>query len=155
MVVFTALSIETSAESQDFSDRTVFLSDGFCWSAFFLGPLWLGFIRHWLGFAFWFAALALLLVAQNHLELDTLLIVSAGLGSACFLGLEGNRMKEQSLLNRGYHMTGLIAADRLRDAEDIYFRTNNVDLPKSEDIKNKSMSYKSAPEMFPMLETGL
>jgi hypothetical protein len=154
MVVFTALSPETSAEAQDLSDRTVFLSDGFCWSAFFLGPLWLGFIRHWLGIAFWFAALALLLVVQSHFELDSLLIIAAGLSSACFLGLEGNRMKEQSLLNRGYHMTGLIAADRLRDAEDIYFRTINVDLPKSEDIKNKSTSYKSTPEMFPMLETG-
>jgi hypothetical protein len=154
MVVFTAVSPEPSAKAQDHSDRTVFLSDGFCWSAFFLGPLWLGFIRHWLGIAFWFAGLALLLIVQNYLELDSLLIVSAGLGSAFFLGLEGNRMKEQSLLNRGYHMTGLIAADRLREAEDIYFRTINVDLPKSEDIKNKSISYKSTPEMFPMLETG-
>ncbi|NDB66592.1 MAG: DUF2628 domain-containing protein [Methylocystaceae bacterium] len=154
MVVFTALSPKTSSEARDLFDRTVFLSDGFCWSAFLLGPLWLAFIRHWLGIAFWFAALALLLAVQNQLEIDSRLIIAAALGSAFFLGLEGNRIREHSLLKRGYHMTGFIAADRLRDAEDIYFRTVNVGLPKSTDIKYKSMPYSSTQDIFPMLETG-
>ena len=154
MIVFTALAPSHSTDNLDRSDRTLFLSDKFWWPAFWFGPLWLGLIRNWSGLLIWIVGLVLVLIAETQHQIDSSMIVFALLGSAFFLGLEGSRLREQSLLRRGYRIVGLLEAKTVHEAEEIYFRSKASAFQRLDDYIDKSTYYSSDRDMFPMLESG-
>ena len=154
MIIFTALAPRHSSDNVDGSDRTLFLSDRFSWSAFWLGPLWLGYTRNWFGLLIWLLGMSLLMIVQNLLKIDFAIVVFAILGLAFFLGLEGHRLHEQSLLRRDYKILGIISANALSEAEEIYFKSKVFASRNEDEYINNSMFYNSNSSMFPMLETG-
>jgi hypothetical protein len=102
-------------------EQAAFLREGFSWSAFLFGPLWL--VRHhlWLGFAVWLAAVVLFgLFAADHLPsaagFAVLVLIQL------LLGFEGNHLREAGLTRRGFHLADVVAANRQEEAEHAFFR---------------------------------
>jgi hypothetical protein len=107
-------------------DRTVFLSDRFCWPAFLFGPFWLLYRRVWLALLLTLVAIGLLAAAVfwfGWLRVNAEWIYVA---IAAFLGFEGHRLREGSLARRGFVVADLIVAPGKPEAESLYF--HRIDL---------------------------
>jgi hypothetical protein len=119
MRVYTVLrpSVDVGLKSLD---RTVFLSDGFCWPAFLFGPFWLLYHRIWLALIVVVVAIALLAaaVATGAARTNAEWIYIA---IAALLGLEGGWLREKALARRGFMVDGLIVAPGRAEAESAYF----------------------------------
>ncbi|MDB5553059.1 MAG: putative transrane protein [Rhizobium sp.] len=110
----------TAPASTDADHDTKFIRDGFSWLAFLLPLPWLLAKRLWL-----VALLAVLVylvtifIAEQY-RLDALPVAFSfvlGLWTA----LEGGHAQARSLERKGWQIERVIAADRLSDAEEIYF----------------------------------
>ncbi len=96
-----------------------FIRDGFSFLAFLFPPLWLLWNRLWIEAALAFAAL----LGGAALERVTGLGLAAPLLSllvSLFVGLEGNGLRVNALLRRGWSILTVIEADDLTDAETRY-----------------------------------
>jgi hypothetical protein len=110
----------TAPASTDADRDTKFIRDGFSWPAFLLPLPWLLVKRLWL-----VALVALLLylvtvyIAEQY-GLDALPIAFSFVLSL-WTALEGGHAQARSLERKGWQIERVIAADRLSDAEEIYF----------------------------------
>lgn len=96
-----------------------FIRDGFAFLAFLFAPLWLLWHRLWIEAALAFAAL----LAGAALERVTGLGFAAPLLSllvSFFVGLEGNGLRVNALLRRGWSVLAVVEADDVTDAETRY-----------------------------------
>jgi uncharacterized protein DUF2628 len=98
------------------ADMTAFVRDGFAWLGFLAPPLWLAWHRLWIEAALTFVVMAILSMLGEKLGLawaGSLLSLLVSL----YIGLEGQALRIAALRRRGWHEKGVIAADRLDDAE--------------------------------------
>jgi len=96
-----------------------FIRDGFSFLAFLFPPLWLLWHRLWIEAALTFAVL----LGGAALERVTGLGLAAPLLSflvSIFIGLEGNGLRVNALLRRGWDILTVIEADDVADAETRY-----------------------------------
>jgi hypothetical protein len=110
----------TAPATGDAVSDTKFIRDGFSWFAFLLPLPWLLVKRLWLIFA---AAIivyiATILIAEQY-RIDGLPIAFSFVLSL-WTALEGGHAQARALERKGWQIERVIAADRLSDAEDIYF----------------------------------
>jgi hypothetical protein len=110
----------TAPAATDADRDTKFIRDGFSWLAFLLPLPWLLVKRLWL-----IALLAVLIYlatiyAAEQYRLDALPIAFTFVLSL-WTALEGGHAQARSLERKGWQIERVIAADRLSDAEEIYF----------------------------------
>ena len=125
MSVFTVLQPAFEASDTTAADRTVFLSDGFCWPAFVFGPFWLACRRAWLALGAWILVnVALgLATAYGWIHAEASPLVSVGI--ALLLGIEGNSIREGVLLKRRFRIIDLVSGHDREEAEHIFFRRSD------------------------------
>ena len=88
----------------------VVISEGFCWPAFFFGPLWA--LTH----RMWFAALgilstyALIGLGAGIVSLDLLTTAALWGGTAAIFGFCANDWRRTALISRGWHLAGIATA---------------------------------------------
>ncbi len=101
-------------------DRVRVVKDGFSVFAFLLPLVYLLWHRMWL-----YAFLLVLFEVALGFWLDFTGQEAAGgviqFGLSLLLALESGTLRMKNLLSRGYVLDGILSADNLGDAEDIYF----------------------------------
>lgn len=115
-------TVHTRAWSGAADGDATFVKEGFCWPAFFFGPLW----ALWHGM--WRTALVLLVLSA----VVSGLAIGAGLtdagefalsgGLQVAIGLWANDWRRRVLARRDFLERGAVAGRRLRDAEQRYLK---------------------------------
>ena len=100
-------------------DTTTFVRDGFSWPGFLVPPIWLAWHRLWVEAGLTFVVMGLLSMLGERLGLGLAGSVLSLLVSF-YVGLEGQGLRIASLCRRGWHEWGVVAADRLDDADTRY-----------------------------------
>jgi hypothetical protein len=110
----------TAPASTDADRDTKFIRDGFSWVAFLLPLPWLLVKRLWVvALAAVLVYLVTIYIAEQY-RLDALPIAFSFVLSL-WTALEGGHAQARSLERKGWQIERVIAADRLADAEAIYF----------------------------------
>lgn len=115
-------SVHTRAWSSAPDGEATFVKEGFCWPAFFFGPLW----ALWHGM--WRTAIALLILSAAvsglavgaNLTDSGELALSVGLQVA--IGLWANDWRRRVLARRDFFERGTVAGRRLHDAEQRFIK---------------------------------
>ena len=102
-------------------ERAIFVRDGWSWTAFFLGPLWLLWNRHWIT-----GVLALIVTGVVFIGLVALPVSEAARAGAIILlmglwGLEGSSLRRFALARTGYTEEGLVVGGDLDALEQRFF----------------------------------
>lgn len=120
MATFTVHTPARTGEALS-SEKIVFLRDGFSWSAFLFGPLWLAWNRAFLAAGAWTALLLLVSFAGAKLGAGekTLTLVNFALGLA--LGFEGSQLVAWTLARRGYSEAAVVSGEDAAEAEMVFF----------------------------------
>jgi hypothetical protein len=110
----------TAPAPTDADRDTKFIRDGFSWLAFLLPLPWLLVKRLWLValVAVLFYLVAVYIAEQYRLDA---LPVAFSFVLSLWTALEGGHAQARSLERKGWQIERVIAADRLSDAEEIYF----------------------------------
>lgn len=99
---------------QNFSpalDRNaIVVAEGFCWTAFFLAPLWAATHRMWFSALGFSAAYTLIFLFADLVGLGQVTTLAIFIGTAAIIGLCANDLRRTSLTLRGWHLAGLAAA---------------------------------------------
>jgi len=108
-------------DSGDHAERFAFVRDGFSWSAFFFGPLWM--LRHLLiveliGWTILMAAIVVLALLLPLPSDATWLMLGL---LAILIGLEAPTLRHWALRRRGWRELGIVTADDLEAAERRFF----------------------------------
>ncbi|UVC08516.1 DUF2628 domain-containing protein [Rhizobium sp. TH2] len=110
----------TAPASTETDRDTKFIRDGFSWLAFLLPLPWLLVKRLWvIALAAVLVYLVTIYIAEQY-RLDALPIAFTFVLSL-WTALEGGHAQARSLERKGWQLERVIAADRLSDAEAIYF----------------------------------
>ncbi|ANT49351.1 DUF2628 domain-containing protein [Mesorhizobium amorphae] len=112
MAIYVVMEPPGRSETAD----VTFVRDGFAWLGFLAAPLWLAWHRLWVEAALAFVVMAILSMLGEKLGLawaGSLLSLLVSL----YIGLEGQALRIAALRRRGWHERGVVAADRLYDAE--------------------------------------
>jgi len=138
MQVFT-IHLKPSALSPD--RDAVLIKEGFCWPAFFFGPVWALWHRMWFACLGLLSVLIALGIAETILRLDPMTYSAVMFGVAGIIGFSGNDWRRNALTARGWQTAGLSAApDR-----DLALR-RFIDLhPDALDIQPAANVYDAAP----------
>ncbi len=121
MAAYSVFAPPLPYDSADGGERFKFVRDGFCWSAFILGPIWMLFHRLVLVLIAWLVTFIALGLAMR------LLGVPFGTASVVFLllalliGLEASSLQSWTLQRRGWREIGVVVADELEAAERRFF----------------------------------
>lgn len=120
MAVYT-VHMKKPNEGNAASERAVFIRDGFVWSAFLFGPLWL--VRHglWVGLAGWIAIQTIIFAWVFMTVAGIASLVLLELLFAFLLGLEATHLRETAMGRRGYMLEDIVEGDALADAERRFF----------------------------------
>lgn len=102
-------------------DDAILVGDGFCWAAFFLGPLWAAAKGLWLAGAGLMALLAMAGLASQALHLPGSAVAALEAAALFLFAAEARRIERWSLQRRGYREVGLIAGSTPATAELDYF----------------------------------
>ena len=104
--------------------RARFLAEGFSWPAFVLAPLWLLYHRLWLALVTWIVLeVAFFFLVLPHVS--GWIAAAVDILARLFLGLEGNRMRQ----NEGARRASLVELVEARDrdeAEAIFYRRHRL-----------------------------
>jgi hypothetical protein len=90
------------------------IKEGFCWPAFFFGPLWALWHRMWFAALGLLAVLVLAELAADLIGADPLSASAITLGVMTLVGFVANDARGQTLRARGWRQAG-IAAGRDRE----------------------------------------
>ncbi|MBV1702816.1 MAG: DUF2628 domain-containing protein [Hyphomicrobiales bacterium] len=105
----------------DAADNTLFVRDGFYWSAALFTPLWLIFRRLWLELAIYMLATTLLAVAARHFALPIGYSLLAAALLQVYVGIEASSLLQGRLLRRGFEFAGVVAGKHQDEVERRYF----------------------------------
>ena len=101
--------------------RFVFVRDGFYWWAFLLTPFWMVRYRLWLVLVIYLVATAALDTVLRGLGVSIFLIALTGILISLLIGFEASTLRRITLRRRHWRNVGLVAGDRLEDAEQRFF----------------------------------
>ena len=122
MTVFTVHEPPSpSLDRLDRAEEMVFLKDGFVWSAFLFGPLWLLANRLWLATAAYLVTAAIV-----YFVLDAIGIAEAVFGPLlialnAIVAFEAHWLKANKLEAKGWSMLGSVSGRGLADCERRFF----------------------------------
>lgn len=103
-----SIHLRTAALTPD-RDALV-IKEGFCWPAFFFGPLWALWHRMWFTCLGLFAVWILMAIAGGLLRPDALTDTAVSLAVALIVGYGANDWRRAAVAARGWRMEGLAAA---------------------------------------------
>ncbi len=122
MSVYTVLEPpRRSSSAAERAERFVFMRDGFCWSAFLFGPLWLIYRRLWLVLVGYAVLLAALYAGLRVAGLGLGPQFAVGTLIALLLGFEAATLRRFTLVRRGWRELGMVSGDDVEDAERRFF----------------------------------
>lgn len=104
-------------------ERFVFVRDGFYWWAFLLTPFWMARHRLWLVLVIYLVAMAVLDAVLGGLGVSLFLIALIGVLISLLIGFEASTLRRMTLRRRHWRNVGVVAGDRLEDAEQRFFGT--------------------------------
>lgn len=102
-------------------ERAILVREGWSWGAFFFGPLWLFWHRHWFAGILTFLALGFFSSVMRSIPMHDLARVAAGLPVILLLGLEGVSLRRLALNWAGYAEEALVVAASRDEAERRFF----------------------------------
>lgn len=105
----------------DAAVKTLFVRDGFYWSAALLTPFWLIFRRLWLELAIYMLAMTLLAVAARHFALPISYSLLAAVLLQLYVGMEASSLLQGRLSRRGFEFAGVVAGKHRDEVERRYF----------------------------------
>jgi hypothetical protein len=103
------------------AERVTFVRDGFSWSAFIFGPLWLLRHRLWLALLGYVAVAAALAAAAIYLRVADDAGAPIAILISLLLGLEAPELRRRSLLRRGWRDCGTVTGEDRFAAEQRFF----------------------------------
>lgn len=109
------------ADRIDHAEAMVFVKDGFTWSAFLFGPLWLLANRLWLAAAGYVALLGLIYLVLAALGLADALFSIMMFALNVILGFEAHWLRTTKLDADGWTSLGSIAGRGIEDSERRFF----------------------------------
>ena len=89
----------------------VIVAEGFCWTAFFVAPIWAATHRMWFSAIGFSAAYILIFLFSDLAGLDEVTALFLFIGAAAIIGFCANDLRRTSLISRGWHLAGLVAAN--------------------------------------------
>jgi hypothetical protein len=110
-----------SADASAETERFVFVRDGFYWWAFLLTPLWMLRHRLWLVLAIYLVGMAAFDAVLSDLGISAFLIALICVLISLLIGFEASTLRRLTLRRRGWRNVGVVAGDRLDDAERRFF----------------------------------
>ena len=103
------------------AERITFVRDGFTWSAFIFGPLWMLRHRLWLAFVVYAVIFAAVGLAQYARVLPPGTETVVGVMLALLIGLEAATLRRRKLLWWRWRDAGIVVANNLVSAEQRFF----------------------------------
>lgn len=108
-------------DAPDMADRVELVQEGFSFAAFLLHVLWLLYQRLWLPALAYFALLAALGYAGEQIGLSPVSMGALQLLLQLMLGYVAYDLQRWRLSRRGYHFTGVVAAESVLNAQRRYY----------------------------------
>jgi uncharacterized protein DUF2628 len=103
------------------TERFCFVRDGFSWSAFLFGPLWMLRHRLWLVLVIYLIGLAVLLAGLRAVGTSPTGIVVAFELVGLLIGIEASTLRRWTLDRRRWTCLGVVVGDDLEAAERRFF----------------------------------
>lgn len=103
------------------AEALVFIKDGFSWSAFLLGPLWLAGNGLWLALVGYLALVGAVTAGLDALEVSDTWISLAILAIHVALGYEADTLQRAALARRGWQSIGSVTGRSRSDCERRFF----------------------------------
>jgi hypothetical protein len=133
MAIYTVhcppVSKAATAEDKSRIDKIIFLRDGFCFPAFFFGPLWLLWRGAWVMAMLWLLVAIGWIFVSLKLGVPSEAVLSLSLVFAAWFGFEATHLFALILERRGYVARDLVVSDSDEEAEEVFFsRWRNSDL---------------------------
>lgn len=122
-------------------EKFVTVREGFSKAAFFLAPFWLAWRRCWLALAMWVAAVVLVVVVFQLVEIrGGPGIVFLALPSVA-IGLESAWIRARSLEKRGFKLAGSALARTREEAEAVFFQDWLTERPVAAPAQTRGAAY--------------
>jgi hypothetical protein len=121
MPVYTVHAPATRDVGIAATDRFAFVRDGFHFSAFVLGPVWLAWHRLWLALIGWIVVLAAVDIGMTRLGAGRMSVFWANLLIALLLGFEAPSLRRWTLSRRKWRQLDIVVADDEETAERRFF----------------------------------
>jgi hypothetical protein len=112
---------ERNSDAADHAERFTFVRDGFSWTAFMFGPVWMLWHRLWLVLIGYVGVIVVLALALRLIGVDDGVHAWAAFLIALLVGLEAASLRRWTLARRGWHDLGIVVADDLEAAERRFF----------------------------------
>lgn len=125
MPTFTVHAPRPAGQPRVEAERTVFVPEGFVWSAFLYGPFWLVRHRLWRALAGWAIILIGLAATLAALKLGFAL-PWLWLLVSIYLGLEGSTLRRAALARSGRDMVDIVAGPDLETCERMHFERSGL-----------------------------
>ncbi|TGT69689.1 DUF2628 domain-containing protein [bacterium M00.F.Ca.ET.159.01.1.1] len=111
-----AIYVVMEPPAGDKAEDIRFVRDSFTWLGFLFSPLWLAWNRLWIEAVLTFVVMAVLSAIGERLGLEWAGSMLSLLVSL-YVGFEGQALRMAALRRRGCREWGVVAADKLGDAE--------------------------------------
>lgn len=110
-------TVHVRRHGPDADSDLVLIKEGFCWPAFFLGPLWALWHRLWLAALVLLVANLALIGVGMLLRLDGLSQGAVSVGFAAIVGFVANDLRRRRLERRHFTLAAVVSAAGREAAE--------------------------------------
>ena len=121
MAVYTVHEPPMREESTPDPERFVFVRDGFSFTAFVFGPVWMLWHRMWLIFFGYVIVAGILEIALRGVGASSGATSLVGFLFALLIGFEAPTLRRFALRRRKWSNLGIIVGDNLESAEQRFF----------------------------------
>ena len=123
MQYYSVYETDTSpANLVERADKLAFVKEGFSWTAFFFGALWLIYQRMWIELILFLVAFSALQWVFGLGEQAQALFGWASLALVVLFAFEASDLRIAALERRGYRLAGVVSGRDRADAELSFFR---------------------------------
>lgn len=110
-------SVYLKPADMNLPEKSVFIQDGFSFSAFFLNIIWAIYHKAWLLVGIALAFSIILEVLRQHFGMSEAAITIMNLGFYIWFGLEANSIREYSLEKAGYNLIDIVSGKNIDEAQ--------------------------------------
>jgi hypothetical protein len=112
---------ERGGSAADQVERFAFVRDGFSFTAFLFGPIWLLWHRLWLVLLGYVGVTAALAIGMHLVGASYAIRSLVGFLLALLVGIEGSSLRRWTLMHRGWRDRGIVVGEDLETAERRFF----------------------------------
>jgi len=112
---------ERGGSAADHVERFAFVRDGFSFTAFLFGPIWLLWHRLWLALLGYVGVIAVLAAGMHLVGASYAIRGLVGFLVALLVGFEGSSLRHWTLTRRGWRDRGIVVGEDLETAERRFF----------------------------------